>query len=367
MPLELDHIRKTFPGGVRALDGLALAAADGELLVLVGPSGCGKTTTLRVIAGLELPDSGSVRLDGRDLTGLAPRHRDVAMVFQHPALYPHLSVRENLAFGLSLRRTPRAEVRARVDEAADMLGIGDLLDRRPKTLSGGQQQRVALGRAVVRRPRLFLLDEPLASLDGPLRTRMRAEIRRLQAHLGTAMIYVTHDQTEAMTLGHRVAVLDEGRVQQVDEPQTLYRRPANRRVAALIGSPPMNLVEGRLERCDGTLTFVHGRIELAVPGNWAAALESRARGPVVLGVRPEHLGLIAGLGRTQAVVRAVEPLGPESLVHLDTGEQALIARVDPRQTFNAGQAVDVSIAAAGVHLFDAATGAAIRAGEPYSP
>ncbi len=357
----MDGLFKTFPGGVHALTGLSLEVRKGELMVLVGASGCGKTTTLRILAGLERPDAGRVLLDGEDQTALPPRRRDVAMVFQHPALYPHLCVRRNLGFALALRGTPRAEIGRRVQEAAAMLGIEDLLDRRPRTLSGGQQQRVALGKAIVRRPRLFLLDEPLSSLDGPLRARMRLEIRRLQARLGVTTVLVTHDAGDAMMLGHRVAVLWGGRVRQVDSPQTLLRRPADRQVAALIGSPPMNLLEGRLQETDAGLRFRCARIALAVPEPWRGPLREASGGPIVLGVRPEHLVLVPGIGRAHAAVEAVEPAGPDNLVHLFAAGQPLVARVDPRQAFCPGQQVDLSFAPGSLHFFSAATGAAIPA------
>jgi len=364
--VTLEQLVKVYPGGVRAVDGLSLAVPDGQLAVLVGPSGCGKTTTLRLIAGLEGATGGSVWIDGRPVDRLAPRHRDVAMVFQHHALYPHLSVRGNLAFGLKLRHAARAEIRRRVEETAAMLGIADLLDRRPAALSGGQQQRVALGRAIVRRPKVFLLDEPLSSLDARLRARMRDEIRRLHRKLGATMIYVTHDQTEAMTLGQRVAVMHQGRIQQADDPTTLYRRPANRTVAALIGSPPMNLLDGRIETRDGRPVFCHGRLQVPVPEEWAGRLEPYVDKPITLGVRPEHLGLrekgdganlperpggcFAQIGPVpffaQALIEAVEPAGPDSYLHLNTGGQILIARVDPRQDLRPGQQVDLAVAPA---------------------
>ena len=354
--VTLNELVKVYPGGVRAVDGLSLAVPDGQLAVLVGPSGCGKTTTLRLIAGLQRPTAGSVSIDGRAVARLPPRQRDVAMVFQHHALYPHMSVRGNLGFGLKLRRTAKAEIRRRVEEAAALLDITDLLDRRPGSLSGGQQQRVALGRAIVRRPKVFLLDEPLSSLDAPLRARMRAEIRRLHQKLGATMIYVTHDQTEAMTLGQRVAVIHEGRIQQTGDPKTLYRRPANRTVAALIGSPPMNLLDGRIENRDGRPVFCQGRLQVPVPQEWTGRLEPYLDKPITLGVRPEHLGAVAGVGKLVALIEAVEPAGPDSYLHLNTGGQVVIARVDPRQDFRPGQQVDLAIAPANLHFFDPETG-----------
>lgn len=352
----LEQLVKVFPGGVRAVDGLSLAVPDGQLLVLVGPSGCGKTTTLRLVAGLERPTAGSVLIDGRPVDRLPPRRRDVAMVFQHHALYPHLSVRGNLAFGLKLRRTPRAEVRRRVDEAAALLDIADLLERRPAALSGGQQQRAALGRAIVRRPKVFLLDEPLSSLDAPLRARMRAEVRRLHGKLGATMIYVTHDQVEAMTLGQCIAVMHQGRIQQSGDPLAVYRRPANRIVATLIGSPPMNLLDGRLESRDGGPVFCQGRFLVSLPREWTARLGPCLDSAITLGVRPEHVAAVGGVGRQVALVEAVEPAGPDAYLHLNTGRQVVVARADPRQDFRPGQQVDLALSPGNLHFFDPDTG-----------
>jgi multiple sugar transport system ATP-binding protein len=242
--LAINNLSKVFPGGVTAVDDLSLEVQRGELLVLAGPSGCGKTTTLRMIAGLERPSQGSISIDGHTVDRLAPNDRDVSMVFQNFSLYPHLSVFGNMAFGLKLRHLDKAKIKTRVGEAAELLGIADLLARRPRELSGGQQQRVALGKAIVRKPKLFLFDEPLSNLDAPLRAKLRQEIRRLHQRLDATMLYVTHDQTEAMTLGQRIALMHEGRIQQVAEPRQLYNRPTNRHVAEMIGSPAMNLIDG---------------------------------------------------------------------------------------------------------------------------
>ena len=277
--ISLENVTKEFSGGVRAVNDVSLRITDGEFIALVGPSGCGKSTLLRVIAGLEEASTGRVLIGGRDVTELPPRERDVAMVFQSYALYPHMTVRQNLGYGLKVRRTAKAEVQARVTEVARLLRLEELLDRRPAALSGGQRQRVAMGRAIVREPLAFLMDEPLSNLDAKLRVGMRAQLASLHARLGATTVYVTHDQIEAMTLGQRVAVMRDGRIQQVDTPQELYRNPATLFVAAFIGSPSMNLVQAELE--DGTVTFGGHRIPLPprrVPGS---------RGPVVLGVRPE--------------------------------------------------------------------------------
>src|SRR5262245_41376818 len=245
--IELDRVSKVYGNGFRAVDDVSLAIADGEFVVLVGPSGCGKSTLLRMLAGLEEVSVGEVRIGGVDVTDLAPRHRDIAMVFQNYALYPHMTVRENLGYGLKTRKVGKAETARRVDEVAGLLGLAELLDRKPAQLSGGQRQRVAMGRAIAREPRAFLMDEPLSNLDAKLRVAMRASLSQLHARLGVTTVYVTHDQTEAMTLGHRVAVMRDGRIVQVDTPQELYRRPDNIFVAAFIGSPSMNLVEATIE------------------------------------------------------------------------------------------------------------------------
>ncbi|MBV8256585.1 MAG: sn-glycerol-3-phosphate ABC transporter ATP-binding protein UgpC, partial [Actinobacteria bacterium] len=258
--IVLDNVSKVYAGGVLAVDHVSLEIAGGEFLVLVGPSGCGKSTLLRMIAGLEEVTDGSISIDGEEVTDLPPRARDIAMVFQTYALYPHMTVRENLGYGLKVRKTPKREVAERVEKVAEMLGLEKLLDRKPAALSGGQRQRVAMGRAIVRHPKAFLMDEPLSNLDAKLRVSMRAQLAALHGRLGTTTIYVTHDQIEAMTLGQRVAVMREGRIQQVDTPQALYSRPANLFVAAFIGSPAMNLVEAEI--ADGELQFAGFRIPL---------------------------------------------------------------------------------------------------------
>jgi len=292
--IVLSGVTKEFPGGAVAVSSLDLDVGDGEFLVLVGPSGSGKTTVLRMVGGLEEATSGEIRIGDRDVTGLAPRDRDIAMVFQTYALYPHMTVAQNMGFGLKLRKTPAAEIRRRVEETAALLGLSDLLDRRPRALSGGQRQRVAMGRAIVREPAAFLMDEPLSNLDAKLRVQMRAEISRLHQRLGTTTLYVTHDQTEAITMADRVAVMKDGALQQLDAPAALYDDPVNLFVAGFIGSPAMNVVTARLSMADGRVVASFGPHRLAVP---EAVLARRpgaravvaAGGDVVLGVRPEDL------------------------------------------------------------------------------
>ncbi len=316
--IELEAVHKTYAGGEVALRGIDLEVADGELLVLVGPSGCGKSTALRLVAGLESPSRGCIRLDGRDVTALSPRERDVAMVFQSYALYPHKTVRENLAFALRMRSTSDAEIDRRVREAAARLGIEGVLGRRPAQLSGGQRQRVALGRALVREPQAFLLDEPLSNLDAKLRVETRAELGRLQRALGATMLHVTHDQEEAMTLGDRVAVLHSGRIEQVAPPLEVYERPASRRVAEFMGTPRINWLEGVLAVREGQLRVVGSAFDLELPEALVGVLaRSRWEGShVALGIRPHELELCsseeADLG---AQVDLVEPLGSTLLVH----------------------------------------------------
>jgi ABC-type sugar transport system ATPase subunit len=334
--LRISHVGKDH-GAQRILGDVSLAVADGEFLVLVGPSGCGKSTLLRCIAGLEELTRGSIFMDGADISRAEPRDRDIAMVFQSYALYPHLSVRDNLAFGLRMRKTPAAEIARRVDEAAAMLGLGPLLERRPAQLSGGQRQRVAMGRAVVRRPKVFLFDEPLSNLDAALRGQMRVELKRLHQKLGATMVYVTHDQVEAMTLADRIAVLHQGALMQVGPPAQLYGRPANRFVARFIGTPEMNLVEAGAAVAAGLC----GSLPPAV---------------TMVGVRAEDLAIRPGsagaAGGSAARVEVVEALGPEALVHLDAGGLALVARVDGRAVPRPGDAVAIAVDGARLHGFD---------------
>ncbi|MFN2629235.1 MAG: ABC transporter ATP-binding protein [Gaiellaceae bacterium] len=308
---------KVFPDGTRALSSFDLEVQDGEFMVFVGPSGCGKTTALRMVAGLEELSEGAIRIGDRVVNDLEPQERDIAMVFQNYALYPHMSVRDNIAFGLKMRKVARAERERRVEEIGRVLGLGDLLDRKPRQLSGGQRQRVAMGRAIVRNPSVFLMDEPLSNLDARLRVQMRAEISRIQHEVSATTIYVTHDQIEAMTMGERVAVLRKGQLQQVDDPQELFDRPANLFVASFIGSPEMNLLEGTIEREGDALAVRLGPDVLPVPGavTGLAAYLDRA---VAVGIRPEYAAAAHGDGpRLHGRLRLAEPLGAESLVHAE--------------------------------------------------
>jgi multiple sugar transport system ATP-binding protein len=339
----LEKVEKTYPGGIKAVDGFDLSIPDGQFVVLVGPSGCGKSTTLRMVAGLEVLSGGTIRIGDRVVNNVPPKDRDIAMVFQNYALYPHMTVFKNMAFGLKLRKVSKREIRARIEEAASVLGIGELLGRRPKELSGGQRQRVAVGRAIVRKPAVFLFDEPLSNLDAKMRVQMRAEISRLHRRLGVTMIYVTHDQVEAMTMGDRLVVMNQGRIQQLDTPQNLYDRPMNRFVAGFIGSPPMNFIECRLAMEDGKLHAKTHALDFRIPEERAGKLGPYVGKEVVLGIRPEHiLDPLSyeqrGEGETfQASVWVVEPLGSEKFVHLRMGPTTLVARMAPHVPLKMGE------------------------------
>jgi multiple sugar transport system ATP-binding protein len=384
----LDHVTKIYPGDVKAVDDVDLEIDDGEFMVLVGPSGCGKSTLLRLIAGLEQVSAGSVLIGGRDVTDVAPQDRDIAMVFQNYALYPHMTVEENLAFGLKRRKVPKEERNRLVQEAAKTLGLEELLDRKPSALSGGQRQRVAIGRALVRNPVAFLLDEPLSNLDAKLRVSMRSALARLHERLGVTTVYVTHDQVEAMTLGQRVAVIRDGRVQQVDTPQTLFNTPANLFVAAFIGSPSMNLVESDVE--DGTIRF--GGFAVPVPDGL-----SIPSGRLLVGIRPtdfEHADMAEpGLPRIRVRPDIVEELGAEShlIFRIDaprvtadavraaadtrTEEEETLFADDERAEFTAvvdsrvpvapGSEVDLALHVDGLHFFDRDSGDVIEAGRGH--
>ncbi|MBM4359552.1 MAG: sn-glycerol-3-phosphate ABC transporter ATP-binding protein UgpC [Deltaproteobacteria bacterium] len=348
------HIGKT-----RILEGVDLLIPDGAFAVLVGPSGCGKSTLLRTIAGLERPTTGTIRFGERDVTNLEPRERDVAMVFQSYALYPHLTVRENLAFGLRLRKIPEAEVTAKVAEASRMLGLDALLERMPKALSGGQRQRVAMGRAIVRRPGLFLFDEPLSNLDAALRGQVRVEIRKLHNELGTTSIYVTHDQVEAMTLADVMFVLNGGRVEQAGPPLEVYEHPRTRFVAGFLGSPAMNFLEAKLARVDGAIVAEVAGICVPVAQD---AFEGLAVGrAVTLGIRPHDLAPVEPrAGAIPLVLELVEELGGETFVHARVGEHPLVLRLDAGFRVRVGETLHVQAAPSQVHLFDRETGASLR-------
>ncbi|MHB1272419.1 MAG: ABC transporter ATP-binding protein [Rhodanobacter sp.] len=355
--VSLDQLRKVYPNGNVGVVGASFDIADGELLVLVGPSGCGKTTLLRMIAGLETISGGTLSIDGRVVNEVAPKDRDIAMVFQNYALYPHMTVAENLGFGLRLRGHKPADIRQRVASAARTLELEQRLTSRPAALSGGQRQRVALGRALVRDPKVFLLDEPLSNLDAKLRLSMRVEIARLHRQLKATMIYVTHDQIEAMTLGQRIVVLDGGVIQQIDSPMNLYDRPANLFVAGFIGSPAMNLLHGTLRIEHGwKFATAHGDIELGEPPQ-AAAWRAWCGRDVVLGIRPEDLQpQDAGPAALSARLEVPEPVGNEIFLNLRFGGQALVARVSPRALPEPGGTVALGLALARLHLFDAQNG-----------
>ena len=363
--VTLQNIDKTYPGGVRAVSGLSLDIADGQLMVMVGPSGCGKTTTLRMVAGLERPSGGTISIGHRVVNDVPPRDRDVAMVFQNFALYPHKTVYDNLAFGLKMRRVPRGEIESRIRRAATTLKIEELLDRRPRELSGGQQQRVALGRAMVRNPSVFLFDEPLSNLDARLRSRMRVEINRLHCELGATMFYVTHDQAEAMTLGQRIVVIDRGKIQQVADPISLYEAPANRFVAGFIGTPPMNFVPGCLQNQDGRLVFTaESGLVVPLPESRQKGLKRFGRGPITLGIRPQHVECAQGEGPSadvpiQARVELVETLGADSLVYLDVGGDTPMCSVASHRRFQPGDTLTATIRSDRIHFFDPKMGKSV--------
>lgn len=389
--VSLQNLTKLFPDGTKAVDDLTIDASDGEFLVLVGPSGCGKTTALRMIAGLEEISSGTLSIDGAVMNDVPPRDRDIAMVFQSYALYPHMSVRQNIGYPLQVRKMPKDEIARRVDAAAAMLELTPYLDRRPAQISGGQQQRVAMGRAIVREPKLFLMDEPLSNLDTKLRVQTRSEITELQDRLGVTTLYVTHDQVEAMTMGDRVAVMRLGVLQQVASPQELYENPANVFVAGFIGSPPMNLFHAQVRSEDGQVSLDFGSQSISMPVDLplTTLLRSRNGAEVIVGVRPESITLVqqSGSAQVDARVRLVEVLGGSSLVHFQldahpvadealTGGDGVIgqraASVGSRQDsdllatlpapvgVSVGERVALHFPTSSLSIFDATTGATIR-------
>ena len=399
--IQIEHVWKVYPDGTVAVSDVDLDIPDGALCVLVGPSGCGKTTILRMIAGLEEITQGSIRIGDREVNRVAPKDRDIAMVFQNYALYPHMDVYQNMAFGLRLRKLSRKEIDRRVRETAGVLGLDELLKKKPRQLSGGQRQRVAMGRAIVREPQVFLMDEPLSNLDAKLRVQMRDEISRIQRDVRVTTVYVTHDQVEAMTMGDLVAVLKKGVLQQLDDPQVLYERPANLFVAGFIGSPAMNLVEGTLalEGVDGACVAVFGGNRLRLDRSLVAerpALRDRIGSPIVIGIRPEDMedpSFVQGAGEGReihGVIDRREPMGAEVLVHFtvdaplvltddtrelaaDTGDEALhrleeqaakgknrfVARMHPRTSIQLGDRARIAVDTARLHFFEPQTGQAI--------
>ncbi|MBQ2676321.1 MAG: sn-glycerol-3-phosphate ABC transporter ATP-binding protein UgpC [Clostridia bacterium] len=375
--LSLKGIYKKYPGGVIAVSDFNLEIKDKEFIIFVGPSGCGKSTTLRMIAGLEEISDGELYIGDRLVNDVAPKDRDIAMVFQNYALYPHMSVFENMAFGLKLRKTPKDEIKRRVDEAARILDIAHLLDRKPKALSGGQRQRVALGRAIVREPQVFLLDEPLSNLDAKLRAQMRTELTKLHQRLGTTFIYVTHDQTEAMTMADRICVMKDGFIQQVDTPQHLYDMPCNMFVAGFIGTPQMNFVDSKIIKKGDDFYVEFGsedtkrregvkfQIKLPESKNPKGILEQYVDKEVIMGIRPEHIHdepkLIEEFpdGVVEANVEVTELMGAETYLYLNCETHNLIARVDPSTTAKTGDTIKITMEPGKIHLFDKDTEQAI--------
>jgi multiple sugar transport system ATP-binding protein len=353
----LKNIEKLFDRHVPAVRNVNLEIKDREFVVLVGPSGCGKSTTLRMIAGLEEVTQGEIFIDGRRVNDVPPKDRDIAMVFQNYALYPHMTVYENMAFGLKLRKYPKPEIEQRVNEAASILGISHLLSRKPKALSGGERQRVAVGRAIVRKPKVFLFDEPLSNLDAKLRVQMRAEISKLHNRLEATMIYVTHDQVEAMTMGDRIAVMKDGEIHQVADPIHLYENPVNRFVAGFIGSPSMNFMDGRIVARDGALAFDEGHLSLTIPERMRLALEPYRDQEVTFGIRPENI-VAAGNAREwaepqeiSATVEVIEPMGSETYLYLTTGRHSFIAKIDPHLEPALNTAMRLNVNMARAHFF----------------
>jgi multiple sugar transport system ATP-binding protein len=367
--IEFQEVSKVYPDGTRAVDSLELEIHEDEFMVFVGPSGCGKTTALRMVAGLEEISDGTILIGGRVVNDVPSKDRDVAMVFQNYALYPHMTVAQNLAFGLKLRKIDKAEARRRVQAAAGTLGLEDYLERKPSALSGGQRQRVAMGRAIVREPRAYLMDEPLSNLDAQLRVQMRAEIHKLQRALGVTTIYVTHDQTEAMTMGDRIAVMRNGTLQQVDTPERVYRWPANRFVAGFIGSPAMNMISARLVRVHDDLIVSFGEHSLAIDAEVSserAGLGAYIGADVIVGIRPEAFedaALAAGAPaeRTLTIVCTLrEALGSEVLLHFQAdATSTFVARVDPETTAREGQQMRLVVDTRRLHFFDPGSGLAI--------
>ena len=361
--LSLKHIYKKYPGGVTAVSDFCLEIKDKEFLILVGPSGCGKTTTLRMIAGLEEISEGELFIGDKLVNDVAPKDRDIAMVFQNYALYPHMTVFDNMAFGLKLRKTPKEEIKRRVEEAAEILGITHLLNRKPKAMSGGQKQRVALGRAIVRNPKVFLLDEPLSNLDAKLRATMRTELTKIHKRVGTTFVYVTHDQVEAMTMATRIVVMKDGLIQQVDTPQNLYDKPVNMFVAGFIGTPQMNFINATLEKVgdDVTLNFEGHSLKLPAEKGNDPKLQDYIGKEIVAGIRPEciHDEPIYLSSMSENVIEVdvdvTELMGAEIYLYLSIGEQSATARVSSRSQARAGDKISVAVETGRIHIFDKET------------
>ena len=357
--VELKNMKKIYEGGVLAVDNANVTVNDKEFLVLVGPSGCGKSTTLRMIAGLEEITAGELYIDGKLMNDVAPKDRDIAMVFQNYALYPHMTVYENMAFGLKIRKFPKKEISDRVREAARILDIEELLDRKPKALSGGQRQRVAVGRAIVRKPKVFLFDEPLSNLDAKLRVQMRAELGSLHTRLQATIVYVTHDQVEAMTMGDRIVVLKDGYIQQIGSPLEMYNKPVNRFVAGFIGSPPMNILQAAIKEDKGKLVADEGDFQIALSPQLADVIRSYVGKNTLFGIRPEDLLVTekAVDGETfTAKVEVVEPLGAEILLYVSTAQHpSIIVRTPPHLQFHVGDPVNLKPAMEKIHFFDLET------------
>ncbi len=366
--VSMRGVTKVFDGTVVAVKNISLEVEDREFIVLVGPSGCGKSTLLRMVAGLEEVTEGEILIDGRLVNDVPPKDRDIAMVFQNYALYPHMSVYDNMAFGLRLRKHPKEEIDQRVREAADILGISALLDRRPKALSGGQRQRVAVGRAIVRKPKVFLFDEPLSNLDAKLRVQTRTEISKLHERLKATIIYVTHDQVEAMTMGSRIVVMKDGVAQQVADPLTIYREPVNQFVAGFIGSPAMNLIDAELTEEAGSLVATSSAFKAVVPEERAARLRPHSGREVVVGIRPEDIYEASDSERLEswAPMRAhldvVEPMGNEIFLYFELGGKDLVARIDVRTPPSVNTDVDLILDTRNLHFFDKETGESLLYG-----
>ncbi|MCM8761314.1 MAG: sn-glycerol-3-phosphate ABC transporter ATP-binding protein UgpC [Candidatus Omnitrophica bacterium] len=359
--VSLKNISKSFPGNVWAIRDINLGIENREFVVFVGPSGCGKSTTLRIIAGLEEATTGDIYIGNQRVNDVPPKDRNIAMVFQNYALYPHMSVYENMAFGLKLRKYPKAEIDSRVREAAAILGIENLLHRKPRELSGGQRQRVAVGRAIVRKPLVFLFDEPLSNLDAKMRVQMRTEIKKLHIRLQTTMIYVTHDQVEAMTMGNRIVVMKDGYIQQIADPITLYDKPANRFVAGFIGTPPMNFVNGTIIKKDGKFYFNEGNFQVRIIDSMFDKLQFYVDEEVTFGIRPEDIydKLFVSEASPENTIRVtcevIEPMGAESYLYLNTGKNSLIAKVGGHDKPAINQDMDVVFDMSKIHFFDKAT------------